>query len=226
MEFESSEPTLKDIDMPIKDKGVFKQVGLDGDSEDTSDLNGYREKVVNKNGSDYRNDKPVSPGYLDEEVIDEGIIDKLKTGVATAAMIFMVAKANAQSPEKLEVLRDASAKSEITWSPEELKGIEDATGITGWSDEAASSIFDNSKEVEAPLRKLEKLDLGKYGHVVKLVGQNHKDDADGLQYAIDISSKGHLDAAINDIKQRNNIPGAKVKVYYRGAHSASRDFTL
>jgi hypothetical protein len=62
----SREPSLKDIDMPIKDKGVFSQVGNDNTADDTSDLNSYRDKVQQQNGSDYSNDKPVSPGYLDE----------------------------------------------------------------------------------------------------------------------------------------------------------------
>ena len=63
---EDKELSLKDIDMPIKDKGVFSQVGNDNTTDDTSDLNQYRDKVTQQNGSDYRNDKPVSPGYLDE----------------------------------------------------------------------------------------------------------------------------------------------------------------
>jgi len=199
--------------MPIKDKGVFSQVGLDGDSEDTSDLNKYRNKVQHKNGSDYENDKPVSPGYLDEEALDEGMSDKIKKAAIVVATIVASFTANAQSDGQNI---DLELKQEIKNDPR----------FSGWSDGAINKVFDLSKEVEAPLKQMEKLDLGKYSHVVSMVKEPNRTANGGFEYEIDISSKSHMGVVINDIKKRNKIPGANVKVFYRGGHSASNDFTL
>jgi len=140
-------------------------------------------------------------------------------------MILSFVKANAQSSEKIEKVRDAVQQSNIQMSSNQLNDLKKLTGYN-WGPVQANRYF--SYEPDGHRDKPEgipNLDLDKYKHVVELKKQNHTKDGN-FNYEINIDSKSHIPYVIKYIKEKNKIPGAKVKVYYKNRYSPSNDFNL
>lgn len=196
-------------------------------SEDMSHMKhlmGYKseETLGNVKGVNRVDENETFKGLLKKKSITEGEIleeGKMANIMAGLAMFFGVTAMAQENPEKAkEVIKD---KVEMS-TDEDRAQIEKQIGFK-MDDEVFNRLFQKKREYD----DIQKLDLGKYGHVVELKNQHHNSKEGGApSYEIDISSQGHIDHVIKDIKQRNNIPGATVKVYYRGGHHASKDFTL
>ena len=201
---ETKEAGLKDIDMPIKDKGVFSQVDLEGDNEGTSDLDKYRDQVQHTNGSDYRSDKPVSPGYLDEEVIDEGIRDLIKKGVITVAMALSFLGVNAQetNDEKL------------------LNALEQSTGVR-WELDTAKQLFvwEPDAKPEA-VGDIPKLNLGDYPKIKAAHQVKQNRNVNGTyHYTVEVDNTSYLESGLifQNIKKYNpELKGSEVEFIARG----------
>jgi len=144
-------------------------------------------------------------------------------------MILGFMNANAQSPEKVEQLKDTVSN----FADEKLlNDLRIATGIE-WKDlgpDSAGAIFDFSPDEKKEVREIPKLNLGAYGgdlQVAKVIRQNHTKDG-RIKYTVDISDKRYMDTSIfKRIKEYNSeLKDVIIQFTIKGSPLPTKDIKL